>query len=554
MKTIAIIPARGGSKGIPRKNLRPMAGKPLIFYSIKTCLNSREIDCVVVTTDDEEIALFAGRFGAIVHMRPPELGGDSATLDPVVIDAVENISNDLDVDYDTVITVQPTSPLLTSKDVDLALARFSSSGNDTMVSVVEDRHLCWGVGKKGPFPKYEERVNRQYLPEQYKETGAFLICKKENFKSGKRIGESVGLSVVDYERSHDIDSFSDFYLCESLLKRKKIIFVVVGNREVGLGHAYRSVMIANELVHSDIEFIVGHDDNLAKDYIEGFNYRVASVESNQLNEAIIERSPTLVINDVLDTTEEYVGALKNQGIKVINFEDLGDGVAKADLVFNALYPTQLPFDHVYSGEDYFCLRDEFLHIRERKKEKGVRSVLLCFGGVDEGDITGKALEAIMPICERAGINVVAILGMGYENEEKLRDTVECFETVQVEIVKSTPRISDYMIQADVAITSGGRTVFELAAMSVPTIVVCQNRRELTHKFATSDNGVINLGYRKEVSGEDVASTFSSVIRNEDVRNLMIDKARQKDLSKGKARVISLINELLEKEGVGNENW
>ena len=91
IKCVAIIPARGGSKGIPRKNLRPRAGKPLIFYSINACIKAKGITDIVVTTDDDEIALFAVRFGAKVFMRDPKIATDLATLDPVIIDAVDKI-------------------------------------------------------------------------------------------------------------------------------------------------------------------------------------------------------------------------------------------------------------------------------------------------------------------------------------------------------------------------------------------------------------------------------------------------------------------------------
>src|SRR5687767_2294422 len=120
---LVIIPARGGSKGIPRKNLRPLNGVPLISYSINLALQSSFKPDVFVSTDDAEIAYFAEKFGAQVHMRDPNLGGDKITLDPVIYEAYTTIAKKLNKQYDFVITLQPTSPLLSVKSLDLAIGQ-----------------------------------------------------------------------------------------------------------------------------------------------------------------------------------------------------------------------------------------------------------------------------------------------------------------------------------------------------------------------------------------------------------------------------------------------
>ena len=115
MRTLAIIPARGGSKGIPRKNLRPLAGKPLLAWAIGAALDAESVDCVVVSTDSDEIARVARRFGARALMRDPALAEDAVTLDPVIHDAVERVEAGGEAfggAFDLVLTIQPTSPLL----------------------------------------------------------------------------------------------------------------------------------------------------------------------------------------------------------------------------------------------------------------------------------------------------------------------------------------------------------------------------------------------------------------------------------------------------------
>ena len=123
-KILVVIPARGGSKGIPRKNIRLLDGKPLIAYSIEIAKASAYVDDVVVTTDDSEIALLSEKFGASVIRRSEELARDDIPLDPVIHDAVvrkEKLAFD---EYDIVITLQPTSPLLKTSTLDGAIEKF----------------------------------------------------------------------------------------------------------------------------------------------------------------------------------------------------------------------------------------------------------------------------------------------------------------------------------------------------------------------------------------------------------------------------------------------
>ena len=233
MKTLAIIPARGGSKGIPRKNLRPLAGKPLIYYCINACLQSSMISEIVVSTDDDEIAMFANRFGADVLLRPESLSNDKVTLDPVITHAYKWSCINYDTSFDTVITVQPTSPLIQSDNLDNALLLFKN-GFDTIISVVDDRHLSWKLDSGNAVPNYKARVNRQELPANFKETGAIIACKAHVLeKNQSRIGENIGLFEIEHERSFDIDSISEFQLCESLLSRKNIVFHIKGNSKIG---------------------------------------------------------------------------------------------------------------------------------------------------------------------------------------------------------------------------------------------------------------------------------------------------------------------------------
>jgi spore coat polysaccharide biosynthesis predicted glycosyltransferase SpsG len=115
------------------------------------------------------------------------------------------------------------------------------------------------------------------------------------------------------------------------------------------------------------------------------------------------------------------------------------------------------------------------------------------------------------------------------------------------IANSTRRISEYMNQADVAVTSGGRTVLELAALRVPTVVICQNHREMTHTFASSENGVLNLGFRGDLTDAEIAKVLARVLTDDSLRRTMREKMLRFDLSAGKQRVVSIIETLLKEK-------
>ena len=549
-KDIVVIPARGGSKGIPRKNLRPIAGYPLIYYSIKAALDAKLISRVIVSTDDEEIALFAERFGASVLMRDNSLATDAATLDPVIANAVECAEKTFNESYRNIVTVQPTSPLVRPLDIDNVVNLLNEKKVDTVVSVVDDRHLTWTVDNGKAKSNYLKRVNRQELPENYKETGAVIGCNRQQLLTGTRIGNSVEIYKMPHDISHDIDTYADLYLCEAMLTRAKVVFSVVGYAEVGLGHAFRAVLLAHELVKYEIIFVCEEKSNLAAQYIQSNNYTVVKCANGKLAETIIAQSPDLVINDLLDTTSDYMQTLAATGVNIVNFEDLGSGTEYANLVVNALYPLENKKDNWLVGAEYFCLRDEFIYTSTKVMTKSttkVDTVLVTFGGVDEGDLTLRTLQEIMPVCIEKNIKINIIVGPGYSHLVSLQQYLDENTLTPTSLIQHTKRISDHMCEADLAITSGGRTVLELASLKVPMIVICQNQRETTHTFASQENGVINLGDRDNVADGEIRTIFSSLVTDEAMRIELKQKMKHLDLTKGKMRVIERITALINRK-------
>jgi len=141
---LVVIPARGGSKGIPRKNLRLLAENPLIYYSIKTALSSTYNSDVYVSSEDDEILNIASQFGAKIHKRDIGIADDETTLDPVIYDCYKYAQKVENKSYDYIITMQPTSPLLKSSSLDKAISKIIADENiETVIAAKDNTHLSW---------------------------------------------------------------------------------------------------------------------------------------------------------------------------------------------------------------------------------------------------------------------------------------------------------------------------------------------------------------------------------------------------------------------------
>ena len=536
LNILIIIPARGGSKGIPRKNLRILNGFPLIYYSIKLSLSSRFKPDVYVTSDDEEILSMARKFGAKTYKRPDYLANDNITLDPVIFDAYSNIKESEKKEYDIIITVQPTSPLLLTISLDEAIQTFIDRTEiETILSGTSDNHLSWRKENNRYFPNFIKRLNRQELTPTYRETGGFLICRSNIISEDSRIGRNVILHELKGSEKVDIDNYEDWNICSYYLQRKKILFVVTGYPKIGLGHIYNTLSIADEIMNHDIYFLVESKSKLGYSKIKQTNFRVTMQQSEDILDDINEINPDVIINDRLDTDKGYINKLKNKDICVINFEDIGDGSKYCDLVINAMYPEKEVYKNHHYGYKYFILRNEFLYTKSKNLvHPKVKKVLLTFGGVDPNNFTMKVLESIYDYCEANNIKIIIAAGLGYKNYEDLE------KFTKADIHRNSANLSDLILNSDIAFTSAGRTTFEIASIGVPAIVLCQNHRETTHFFASKENGFINLGLGSKVNNKRILEEFEDVVSDFTLRNDMHIKQLSNSIKEGKSRVLELI--------------
>ena len=222
---LGVIPARGGSKGIPRKNIRDMAGKPLIGWAIDEGLKSRYVDRLVLSTDDQEIARVARDYGAEVpFMRPPELARDTSTgIDPVI-----HMIDTLPEKYDYVVLLQPTSPLRTVEDIDGCIEQCIEHDADCCISMVEaatSPYYAFTLTRENRLKFVIEQDSyftaRQQLPKTYEPNGAVYVARCDWLrKTGKYLTGQTMAYIMPRERSLDVDDLFDFELCEMVLKKR----------------------------------------------------------------------------------------------------------------------------------------------------------------------------------------------------------------------------------------------------------------------------------------------------------------------------------------------
>lgn len=542
MKILTVIPARGGSKGIPKKNIRFIAGQPLLAYAIQ-CAKASAYDMeVAVSSDEEEIQTIARRFGARVIARPAELAGDSVTLDPVVCHAVTAVEEALHCCYDIVITMQPTSPLLSPETLDAAIAFFIENKCDTVLSGVNDPRLSWRIEEGRYIPNYARRLNRQYMPKELKETGAFVITKRACVTPESRFGSRVSVFEVPEKESGDIDTPQDWLIAQYELQRKKIAIRLEGYPQIGLGHIYRGLRLAENFIEHDLLFIISEKSRLGIQKLEQsrFPYRVVA-NDEEFFACLDEFRADIVINDILDTDTAYMQRLKESGARIVNFEDMGEGRYLADAVINALYESEEKTPHMYWGDKYYLIRDEFLLEPPGEFHENVSEILVIFGGTDPNDLTYKTVQAIMKFPEEAGIHCTVILGMGYRYEEKIRELVSGMPD-RFDVVRDVKMMTAYMGKADIAVSSQGRTMLELVAMRVPTILMAQNEREMTHAFGGLGNGFLNLGLGRTIESAAIFETIQWLMHCPGIRRNMWEQMSKKDLTHGAERVKRIILE------------
>lgn len=222
-RILAVIAARGGSKGIPRKNLIELCGKPLLAWSIEQARAARAITEVAVSSDADEILSVAAAFGAVAVRRPADIAGDTASSESAwlhALDAMEWQSGP----FDLVVAMQATSPIREPSDIDRAISLFTSEALDSVLTVCEvEDFFTWRVGAGGLAESvnydWRNRRRRQEIEKRYLENGSFYVFRPTQLRQTmNRLGGRIGMFVMERHKMFQIDRPEDIRLCEAIMR------------------------------------------------------------------------------------------------------------------------------------------------------------------------------------------------------------------------------------------------------------------------------------------------------------------------------------------------
>jgi len=203
---LGITPARGGSKGVPRKNIKMIAGKPLIAWTIEAAKQSRMLDRYIVSTEDGEIAQVARKFGAEVLARPPQLAIDEASTMSVLQHVIEHIK------CDVVVLLQATTPVRKPGLIDECITEFINKGYDSLATGYNCKLVEYGTNE----------LRRQDIPGFFYHDGNIHVIKAEHVRAGNRYGKAVGRKSISRCENVDIDDEFDFYIAEHILNNLQV--------------------------------------------------------------------------------------------------------------------------------------------------------------------------------------------------------------------------------------------------------------------------------------------------------------------------------------------
>jgi CMP-N,N'-diacetyllegionaminic acid synthase len=227
LRVLGVVPARGGSKGVPRKNIRLLGGRPLLVHTIETALLTRAVDPVVVSTEDPAIAEVARKAGVQVIDRPASLATDVTPSAPVIEHATLAVEAQLSTRFDAVMTLQPTAPFRSTEDIERAVELLWTSGAESVISVVRvlDQHPARAKrivdGRlEGFFVPEEESARRQDLEPAYLRNGAIYLTRRDVLDKGTLRGTHQQALVMPPERSVNIDEELDFLTAEAVLANR----------------------------------------------------------------------------------------------------------------------------------------------------------------------------------------------------------------------------------------------------------------------------------------------------------------------------------------------
>jgi len=530
-----LIPAFKKTVAFQDDLVKKLSGSSLIQRAINKIveLGVEKID-IHIFTDSEEICLIAERNGIQAFWNPKLIWGDSQSLDFLKeqLDQFSSLNQYM-------LLFSPYMPLLDVNTILNAISALIKSKRDILKPVKQVKKHIFDSDDQQLFEILFGVENKSHLID----LKAFTIFRSTLLQSN---WDSIP-SILRWPIDHDlieIESYQDWWVCEKLINRKRIIFRVIGNDIVGTGHIFRALTLAHEITDHEIIFVCDTNNEAAVNKLAGYDYRLEIVPPNKIIDYIINLKPDLVINDILSTKVQDVTPLQDIGIKVANFEDLGAGAKLSNLTINELYDEpKYNSKNTLWGHSYFFVRDEFNDAKVNQFKKQIDSILLVFGGTDQHNLTLEVYRSIKDFCNKRSVRINIVIGKGYKYFNKLKN--EVINESNVSLTNATGVISKIMEDSQVAVTANGRTVYELAHMNIPAIVISQHEREDTHSFSCQSNGFVSVGvYKKNHTKNEVKKYLEQILDDEVFRKKLFEGTKKFRFNNNKHKVVKKLLELL----------
>jgi spore coat polysaccharide biosynthesis predicted glycosyltransferase SpsG/CMP-N-acetylneuraminic acid synthetase len=543
---LAIVPARGDSRGVPNKNLRSLGGRPLVAHTLEAVAAAGVADRMIVSSEHEPVLRWALLHGYEVHERPAELAGAGVPLSAVAA----HLADELDWDGDVGV-FPPSAPFRGADSIARAVAAFRAApAAGSLASVVREHHPFWldehgDLARARPLPvdvaitgagsaSEDEQPARGCL---LRETGAIQLVRGSLLRSGRdlRTAEHV-LFATTHDEGLTVERNEDLVLARRRIERGTVVFRLRANARVGSGHIYHCLQLADELADQSLCFLLVDCDPFVATLIEehGYPHRAETDLAADLDALASGGGPKLVVNDVLDTTEREILVQRAAGYRVVNVEDLGPGARLADWVVNALYPAdESSGAHVSSGPAYATLRTEFMHLPAKVIRPLPRRVLISFGGTDPGRLGPRCARLLQGRLDDVEIRVV--VGHSSLDDDFPPGT---------DVARHVRSMAAEMIEADLVLTSAGRTVYEAAATGTPVAVLAQGARDATHAHLSYTSGVVFLGIGPLVDDAHVVGVVERLLADHALRTELSERLRDSIDDRGATRIGHRIRGLL----------
>ncbi len=311
MECVAIIPARGGSKGIPRKNIHLLAGKPLISYNIQQARQARLVNRVIVSTDDAEIAAISYQYKAEIVWRPEEISGDIASSESALLHVLDYLKKSEGYQPDLVAFLQCTSPLTLAEDIDNTIQALLDEGADTALAVIPFHYFLWRLAEDGNAIgiNHDKRIRplRQEREPQYLETGAVYVMRTNGFlETQHRFFGKTALYIMPAERRLEIDEAVDFQIAEILIREQRI-----SDQLSALPETVNALILDFDGVFTDNKVLVFQDGREAVVCDRGDGFGIDRLKRLNIPILVLSSEP----NPVVKARADKLGIPSIQGIQ-----------------------------------------------------------------------------------------------------------------------------------------------------------------------------------------------------------------------------------------------